>query len=169
MLANVTQDVIASSVNRVVVGLGVTGLSCARYFHRRGLPFSVVDTRADAPGLDAFRKEMPDVPVYAGAYPAAVVAGATEMVVSPGVAMDAPVVEQARAAGVSIVGDIDLFVREAAAPAGLEVLAVAWQQRPTFPAEERAALGRTKREVLIGLAPRAVSPVPSSAGSSGPR
>lgn len=116
MLAEVTQGVIASSVNRVVVGLGVTGLSCARYFHRRGLPFSVVDTRADAPGLDAFRKEMPDVPVYAGAYPSELVAGATEMVVSPGIAMDADIVREAQGAGVSVVGDIDLFVREAAAP-----------------------------------------------------
>lgn len=110
------QGVIASSVNRVVVGLGVTGLSCARYFRRRGLPFSVVDTRPDAPGLDAFRQAMPDVPVYAGQYPPELVSGAGELVVSPGVAMDAPVVEQARAAGVSIVGDIDLFVREATAP-----------------------------------------------------
>ena len=63
------QGVIADSVNRVVVGLGVTGLSCARYFRRRGVPFSVVDTRADAPGLEDFRREMPEVPVYAGEYP----------------------------------------------------------------------------------------------------
>ena len=110
------QGVIASSVNRVVVGLGVTGWSCARYFRRRGVAFSVVDTRPDAPGLEAFRKEMPDVPVYAGEYPPELVTGADELVVSPGVAMDAPLVERARAAGVSIVGDIDLFVREAAAP-----------------------------------------------------
>ena len=44
------------------------------------------------------------------------VAAAAELVVSPGVAMDDPLVAQARAAGVSVVGDIDLFVREAAAP-----------------------------------------------------
>jgi UDP-N-acetylmuramoylalanine--D-glutamate ligase len=103
-------------VNRVVVGLGATGLSCARYLHRRGLPFTAIDTRADAPGLADFRREMPDVPVYAGVYPVELVTGASELVVSPGVALETPVVEQARAAGVSIIGDIDLFVREAAAP-----------------------------------------------------
>jgi UDP-N-acetylmuramoylalanine--D-glutamate ligase len=116
VVANVAQGVIAGSVNRVVVGLGVTGLSCARYLRRRDLPFSVVDTRPDAPGLEEFRRAMPEVPVYAGDYPPGLVAAAAELVVSPGVAMDAPLVEQARAAGVSIVGDIDLFVREAAAP-----------------------------------------------------
>ena len=113
---NVAEGVIASSVNRVVVGLGATGLSCARYLHRRGVPFSVIDTRIKPPGLEGFRNEMPDVPVYAGVYPVELITGATELVVSPGIALDTQVVEQARAAGVNIVGDIDLFVREAAAP-----------------------------------------------------
>tara|TARA_R110001592_G_scaffold363371_1_gene685658 strand:- start:279387 stop:280757 length:1371 start_codon:yes stop_codon:yes gene_type:complete len=116
VVQSVSQGVIASSINRVVVGLGATGMSCARHLYRRGLPFVVIDTRADAPGLAAFRLEMPDVAVYAGVYPVELVTGATEMVVSPGVALDTQVVEQARDAGVSIIGDIDLFVREAVAP-----------------------------------------------------
>lgn len=110
------QGVIASSVNRVVIGLGVTGLSCARYFQRLGIPFSVVDTRPDAPGLEVLRSEMPEVAVFAGDYPAELISGASELVVSPGIAMDAPIVQQARAAGVDIIGDIDLFVQAATAP-----------------------------------------------------
>ena len=100
----------------MVVGLGVTGLSCARYLHQRGLRFSVVDTRANPPGLAAFREEMPDVAVYAGVYPLELVTGATELIVSPGISLDERVVQQARDAGVNIVGDIDLFMREATAP-----------------------------------------------------
>ena len=115
-MQSVTQGVIASSVNWVVVGLGVTGLSCARYLHQRGLRFSVVDTRANPPGLAAFREEMPDVAVYAGVYPLELVTGATELIVSPGISLDERVVQQARDAGVNIVGDIDLFMREATAP-----------------------------------------------------
>ena len=110
------QDLIASSVNRVVVGLGATGLSCARYFYQRAIPFSVVDTRAQPPGLAALQLEMPGVTVYAGEYPQEIIADATEIVVSPGIGMDAEVVLQARAAGVDVVGDIDLFMREAVAP-----------------------------------------------------
>ena len=115
-MLSVAQGVIASSVNRVVVGLGVTGMSCARYFRQRGIPFSVVDTRTDAPGLATLRAEMPEVAVFAGSYPAELITAASELVVSPGVALDAPLVQQARDAGVDIVGDIDLFVREATAP-----------------------------------------------------
>jgi UDP-N-acetylmuramoylalanine--D-glutamate ligase len=103
-------------VKRVVVGLGVTGLSCARHLHRRGQVFSVVDTRSDPPGLEALRSEMPDVPVYAGLYPTDLLEQASELIVSPGIALDDPALAAARAAGVAVVGDIDLFVREAAAP-----------------------------------------------------
>jgi UDP-N-acetylmuramoylalanine--D-glutamate ligase len=109
-------EMLARSENRVVVGLGATGLSCARYFSRLGLSFTVVDTRTQPPGLAALRREMPDVQVYTREYPEDLISSASELVVSPGIAMDAPIVTQARAAGVEVIGDIDLFMREAAAP-----------------------------------------------------
>ncbi|NND69679.1 MAG: UDP-N-acetylmuramoyl-L-alanine--D-glutamate ligase [Halioglobus sp.] len=112
----VAADSIASSDVRVVVGLGVTGVSCARYLRARGLPFCVVDTRDNPPGLAALRAEMPDVDIYTGEYPQALLAQACEVVVSPGIAMDAAIVRAAQDVGVTVVGDIDLFVREARAP-----------------------------------------------------
>ncbi|MEZ7998157.1 MAG: UDP-N-acetylmuramoyl-L-alanine--D-glutamate ligase [Halioglobus sp.] len=107
---------VESCEKRVVVGLGATGLSCARYLYQRGLPFTVVDTRAQPPGLDELRCEMPDIEFFAGDYPAEIVTSATELIVSPGISMDVPIVLQAQAAGADVVGDIDLFMREAAAP-----------------------------------------------------
>ena len=112
----VASQTVADSGYRVVVGLGATGLSCARFLWRRGIRFVIVDTRAHPPGLDELRSEMPGVTVYAGEYPQDIIAAAEEVIVSPGVAMDAGVVVEAVAAGVDIVGDIDLFVREATAP-----------------------------------------------------
>ena len=110
------QDLIASSEHRVVVGLGATGLSCARFLHASGASFSVVDTRRDAPGLDALRSEMPDVKVYAGVYPVELIESASELIVSPGLSLDDPLVQQAIAAEVAVEGDVDLFMREARAP-----------------------------------------------------
>ncbi|MDG2272108.1 MAG: UDP-N-acetylmuramoyl-L-alanine--D-glutamate ligase [Halioglobus sp.] len=101
---------------RVVVGLGFTGLSCARYLYQRGLHFSVIDTRAEPPALNELRDEMPDIEVFTGDYPPDVVSSAVELIVSPGIAIDAPIVLQAQAVGTDVVGDIDLFMREAAAP-----------------------------------------------------
>ena len=112
----VTQGVIASSSNRVVVGLGATGLSCARHLYRRGLPFAVVDTRAQPPGLAQLQAEMPEVPVHCGAVPADLLENADELVVSPGLSPEDPLLLPARRNGAAIVGDIDLFMRVATAP-----------------------------------------------------
>lgn len=112
----VASKLVESSEQRVVVGLGATGLSCARYLYKRGLSFSVVDTREHPPGLAELRREMPDIHVFAGDYPQDIIVSATEIIVSPGIAMDASIVTQAGAAGVAVVGDVDLFMREATAP-----------------------------------------------------
>ena len=112
----VASQKIADSEYRVVVGLGATGLSCARFLQQRGLAFAVVDTREQPPGLAEFRREMPGVEVYTGQYPQEIITAAVELIVSPGIAMDAGIVVDAIAAGVDVVGDIDLFVREAQAP-----------------------------------------------------
>ena len=110
------QDLTASSDNSVVVGLGSTGLSCARFLQGQGRSFCMVDTRLEPPGLADFQREFPDVPVLFGEVPDAVVCDAGELIVSPGVALDNPLVVVAQAAGTQVIGDIDLFVREASAP-----------------------------------------------------
>jgi UDP-N-acetylmuramoylalanine--D-glutamate ligase len=112
----VNQDVIASSDTRVVVGLGATGLSCARYLRRIGLTFSVIDTRDEPPGLADFQREFLDVPVFCGDIPAGLIESSSEVIVSPGVPLTDPVVIRAIESGTQVIGDIDLFVREAAAP-----------------------------------------------------
>ena len=50
----------------VVVGLGKTGLSVARYLHAHGVAFAVTDTRAEPPGLGELRALAPAAVVRAG-------------------------------------------------------------------------------------------------------
>jgi len=100
----------------LVVGLGKTGLSCARYLARRGVAVAVVDSRAEPPGLEDLRRELPAVPVFTGGFDDEVFAAAERLVVSPGVAVTEPHVRAARDRGAEILGDIELFAREAAAP-----------------------------------------------------
>ena len=111
-----TQGLMASSGDEVVFGLGATGLSCARFLHRNGRRFVVIDTRDNPPELAVLQREMPEVPVFAGAIPDAVVEQGGAWVVSPGIALDHPVVMRALAAGAQVSGDIDLFMRAASAP-----------------------------------------------------
>ena len=104
-------SVIAIDKRRVIVGLGVTGLSCARFFAKHGIAFSVADSRDNPPGLDAFRREFAEVPLYLGALSAELFGAADELIVSPGVALEEPAIAAAIKNGVSVCGDIDLFVR----------------------------------------------------------
>lgn len=115
-MTSVTQGLIASSGDEVIFGLGVTGLSCARFLHREGRSFTVIDTRSAPPELATLQREMPEVAVFAGYIPEAIVTRGGEWVVSPGIALEDPLVERAAAAGAEIIGDIDLFMRAAGAP-----------------------------------------------------
>src|SRR5690606_22791825 len=54
--------------------------------------------------------------LYLGELDAELLAGAGELIVSPGIALTTPAIKAALDAGVSVVGDIELFAREAAAP-----------------------------------------------------
>lgn len=107
---------IASSAQRVVVGLGATGLSVARYLAHRGERFAVVDTREQPPGLAQLRDEFPQVSVFAGDIPQSLLNAASELVVSPGLAPDLPFLVEAAKAGAQIRGDVDLFAEAAQAP-----------------------------------------------------
>jgi UDP-N-acetylmuramoylalanine--D-glutamate ligase len=109
-------DKATQAVKTLIVGLGKTGLSCARYLARRGEPFAVTDSREKPPGLDQLREEMPDCAVFLGSFQAEVFEAAGRLLVSPGVAVSEPLIQAAAARGVEILGDIELFAREAAAP-----------------------------------------------------
>ena len=100
----------------LVVGLGASGLSAARYLAARGAQVSVTDSRAEPPGLADLRREWPAVPVHTGGFEAESFARAETLVVSPGVSVQTPLIAEARARGAEVLGDIELFARENTAP-----------------------------------------------------
>lgn len=101
----------------VIVGLGRTGLSCARYLSRLGWSFAVTDTREQPPELAALRELDPTIPVRTGGLDASLLAIADCVVVSPGISLAMPFFAEARQRGLEIVGDIELFARAKDAPA----------------------------------------------------
>jgi len=100
----------------LVVGLGKTGLSCTRYLSAHGYELAVTDSRAQPPGLETLRTELPDVALFLGGFEERVFDLAEELVVSPGVSVKEPLVARAQARGIPVIGDIELFARAAAAP-----------------------------------------------------
>ena len=100
----------------VIVGLGRTGLSCARYLHERGWRLAVTDTRPEPPQLAALRELDAQVPVRLGGLDTQLLDDALCVVVSPGVSLEQPFFAEARRRGLEIVGDIELFARAVDAP-----------------------------------------------------
>ena len=104
-----------SGKNVLVLGLGDTGLSCARWLLARGARVSVADSR-DAPPQAARLAELaPGVALFTGPFDAARLQATEMLVVSPGVPLADPAVAAAIAAGVEVVGDVELFARAIAA------------------------------------------------------
>jgi UDP-N-acetylmuramoylalanine--D-glutamate ligase len=100
----------------VIVGLGRTGLSAARYLRAHGWRLAVTDTRALPPELAALAALDPAIPLRLGGLDAALLEEALCVVASPGVSLDQPFFAAARHRGLEIVGDIELFARAADAP-----------------------------------------------------
>jgi UDP-N-acetylmuramoylalanine--D-glutamate ligase len=100
----------------LVLGLGRTGLSCARYLQRKGVAVRVADTRAEPPAAAALREQVPDAELHTGAFQPGLLDGVAQIVISPGLSLREPVVAEAASRGLPVVGDIELFAREAAAP-----------------------------------------------------
>ena len=100
----------------LIVGLGKTGLSVARHLSAQGVDFAVMDTRETPPSSDTLAEEFPDAPRYFGGFNADVMCAAKRLVVSPGIALATPEIEKARSLGIEVVGDVELFAREAKAP-----------------------------------------------------
>lgn len=100
----------------MVIGLGKTGLSCARHLRAAGYDVAVTDSRDQPPCLDALREEIPDAAVFVGGFSDAALANADIVLVSPGVPLNDPFVTRVRDAGVEMIGDIELFTRTAQAP-----------------------------------------------------
>jgi UDP-N-acetylmuramoylalanine--D-glutamate ligase len=101
----------------LVVGLGKTGLSVARYLSRQGVPVAIVDSREQPPGLARSRTELPaDVALFLGGFHQDAFERAEQIVLSPGVSMQEPEIAAALARQVPVVGDIELFAQAARAP-----------------------------------------------------
>lgn len=95
----------------LVLGLGDTGLSCARWLAAHGAAVSVADSRAAPPHAARLAQLLPQVPLYTGRFDDARLQAAEMLVVSPGVPLAEPAVARAIAAGVEVVGDVELFAR----------------------------------------------------------
>ena len=99
----------------LVLGLGDTGLSVARWVERQGGRVRAADTRGSPPRAGDYKGEL-----HTGPFGSALLEGVDLLCISPGLSLDQPLVQEARARGVPVLGDVELFARHVRA----KVLAV---------------------------------------------
>jgi UDP-N-acetylmuramoylalanine--D-glutamate ligase len=98
----------------LVYGLGTTGLSFARYLHRKERDAIFADSRDEPPGVAELLELWPDAEVRLGDIKLS--KDIVRILVSPGIADSDKVLARARKKKLEIVSDIELFAREAKAP-----------------------------------------------------
>ncbi len=96
----------------LILGIGSTGLSVARFLARRGQAFAAADSRGRPPMIEQFRAENRNARLHLGEEAELDFDGIEQVVVSPGIDPRHPWVERARQAGIEVVSDVDLFLDE---------------------------------------------------------
>lgn len=101
----------------LVVGLGLSGHATLRFLLAEGAEVDVTDSRAAPAGVAELRVEYPQLNMALGALAAPrALASYRAAVLSPGIDLREPFIAELRAAGVELVGDVELFARVANAP-----------------------------------------------------
>ena len=107
---------VEEQIKMTVVGMGVTGLSCARYFSARHIPFRVVDSRENPPMRKKFDEEFPLIEKQCGDFLDNPFDSHDVLVVSPGVSLEEPGIIAALKKGAKLTSDIEIFLQQIDAP-----------------------------------------------------
>ncbi len=117
-MTNLKQKLIHSScldnANILVVGIGQTGVSIINYLSEKKLSFRVLDSRENPPNVERFKNSNFEL-ILGGLFEEHFI-WADTIILSPGISQNEPVIQNARANGKVIVGDIELFLNEVNAP-----------------------------------------------------
>lgn len=101
---------------KVVIGLGITGLSCIDYFVRQGQRVIAMDTAEHPAGYEKLKAKHPQIPCFLGSLNPERLQQADEIILSPGVPPEQPLLAECKKRGIPLVGDIELLARSTDKP-----------------------------------------------------
>ena len=95
----------------LILGLGESGIAAARWCDRQGARLRVADTRTNPPGLDELKCRLTEADFRCGEFDKHLLDDIDLLVLSPGLSPGIMVVIHARAQGIPVVGEIELFAQ----------------------------------------------------------
>jgi len=93
----------------LVLGLGITGLSCVRYLTKQGINFTVNDSRSCPVDSKWFKQAYPDIKLVTSKWDNNLIAQADIIIVSPGIDLKQPDIAEHLTEQCQILGDVELF------------------------------------------------------------
>lgn len=109
-------NLIASDQKRLIIGMGQTGLSCARFLTAKGMSFDLCDTREQLPNQAELESEFAQCQFFNGKLDSDLLTQYQELIVSPGIAIADPAIAAAIQSGVRVRGDVDIFAEFVSKP-----------------------------------------------------
>jgi len=99
------------SLTSLIIGMGSTGLSCARYLQQRDCSFDIADSRTEPPALENIKKEFKQSRILTGDFHYEELKDYKQIIVSPGVSVRSELFTLLQNNGCFILGDIELFAQ----------------------------------------------------------
>ena len=129
----------------LVLGLGTSGLSMARWLNARGASVRVADSRETPPFAAQLHGELPAVELHTGTFCSESFAEVDLIAISPGVPLAEPLVRAAVERGIEVVGDIELFARIRNEFPGNRVIAITGSNGKSTVTEMVGAMARAAK------------------------
>jgi len=104
------------SIATLIIGMGCTGLSCARYLQQRECSFDIADSRIEPPELENVKKEFTQSRILTGDFYYENFKDYKQIIISPGVSVRSELFSSLEAHGCFLLGDIELFAQVVAKP-----------------------------------------------------
>ena len=101
---------------KLILGMGLTGLSVARFFSSNNIAYRIADSRLSPPMQDICIKENLLSDCHLGEWKESLLDNITEIIISPGIAETESIVGWARLQKIPVISDIELFGRYTKAP-----------------------------------------------------
>lgn len=99
-----------------VLGLGLTGISIVRFLINKNYNVVVFDSRETPPAMDILCSEFPTVPLIRSDFSSPLVDEYSQLVISPGLSPELPMIRDAMTREIDVIGDVELFARYSSAP-----------------------------------------------------
>ena len=101
---------------KLILGMGITGLSAARFFAKNNEIFRIADSRKNPALLKVFQEENLLGDCYFGDWNDSILNDIDEVVISPGISQSEDIVRWIRERKLNLISDVELFGRHSNAP-----------------------------------------------------